>query len=64
MAKCSIYQSSYNTSQHDKYLPNTETVSYIVWLDKMNDVQKSRFQNTKKLKLKILKQPLKTDDST
>jgi len=46
------------------YLPNTETVSYIVWLGKMNDVQKSRFQITLKLKLKILKQSMKTDDST
>jgi len=51
------------TSHHDMYLPNTETLSYIVWLGKMNYIQKSRFQITKKVKMKILKVSMETDES-
>jgi hypothetical protein len=51
---------------YDNELSNTETLSYIACLGKMNGVQNSRFQVTKILKINILKPSTKicnTDDS-
>jgi hypothetical protein len=48
---------SFHTLHHDNKLANTETVSYIVWLGKINDVQKSRFQVTKMKKMNRMKHP-------
>ena len=41
-----------HTLHHDKYLPNTAIVSYIVWLVKLNNIQISRFQITKMAEIK------------
>ena len=38
----------------DKKLPNTEILYYVVWLGKIIDVQKSRFQVTKVLKINTI----------
>jgi len=55
---------SFHTLHHDNKLPNTEIVSYIAWLGKMNHVQKSRFHVTKMLKIKIMKHSTKRSHLT
>jgi len=57
----------FHSSHHDNKLSNTEIEYNIVPLGKMIDVQKSRFQVTKMLKLNIMKQSTKkhrTDNSS
>jgi hypothetical protein len=54
------------TLHRDNKLPNIETVYYIIYLGKGIDVEKSRFQLTKTLKMNIMKHSTKkdrTDDS-
>jgi len=52
---------AFHKSYHANKLPNKETFFYIVWLGKINDVQKSRFQFTKILKINIIKRSILKD---